>query len=245
MAAAIMPSRQTAAILPFTRHRPRPEGRMYLLDLWRKQAASDEWIEAFCDLVKQWKPMGWAEEQGQIKAGVGPYLDRRQRERQAYCARRGFPDARRQGRQSAVHSRADGAGRALRSDQCALVSGAAERTAELPSGQARRPSGCAWAWSASLLDHMLAGQKPKKPEKPKNISGYRPAKAAAAGDRTLATGNHIRCTKWLTPAIQPAHRSTALAGLNRVCSIDQEARKLLDAGAVQAGLSRLHRIEVA
>ena len=28
-----------------------PEGRMYLLDLWRKQTASDEWIEAFCDLV--------------------------------------------------------------------------------------------------------------------------------------------------------------------------------------------------
>jgi hypothetical protein len=34
-----------------------------------------------------------------------------------------------------------------------------------------------------LLDHMLAGQKPKKPEKPENISGYRPAKSnAAAGD---------------------------------------------------------------
>lgn len=68
-----------------------PEGRMYLLDLWRKQAASDEWIEAFCDLVKEWKPIGWAEEQGQIKSGVGPYLERRQRERQAYCAREGFP----------------------------------------------------------------------------------------------------------------------------------------------------------
>jgi predicted phage terminase large subunit-like protein len=68
-----------------------PEGRMYLLDLWRKQSASDEWIEAFCDLVIQWKPMGWAEEQGQIKAGVGPFLERRQRERKAYCAREAFP----------------------------------------------------------------------------------------------------------------------------------------------------------
>src|SRR5215208_6630669 len=26
-----------------------PEGRMYLLDLWRKQASSDAWVEAFCD----------------------------------------------------------------------------------------------------------------------------------------------------------------------------------------------------
>lgn len=35
--------------------------------------------------------MTWAEEQGQIKAGVGPFLDRRQRERQAYVHRQAFP----------------------------------------------------------------------------------------------------------------------------------------------------------
>ena len=68
-----------------------PEGRMYVLDVWRQQAASDRWIDAFCDLVLEWKPMAWAEEQGQIKAGVGPFLDRRQRERQAYVARQAFP----------------------------------------------------------------------------------------------------------------------------------------------------------
>lgn len=68
-----------------------PEGRMYLLDLWRKQAASDEWIEAFCDLVLKWRPIGWAEEQGQIKAGIGPFLDRRMRERKAYVVRDAFP----------------------------------------------------------------------------------------------------------------------------------------------------------
>ena len=28
-----------------------PEQKIYVLDLWRKQASSDEWIEAFCDLV--------------------------------------------------------------------------------------------------------------------------------------------------------------------------------------------------
>ena len=68
-----------------------PDGRMYLLDLWRKQASSDEWVEAFCDLVREWKPREWAEEQGQIKAGVGPFIDRMQRERQAFVYRRAFP----------------------------------------------------------------------------------------------------------------------------------------------------------
>ena len=71
--------------------RARPEGRMYLLDFWRKQAASDEWVEAFCDLVREWKPVGWAEEQGQIRAGVGPYIDRRQQEREAFVYRQAFP----------------------------------------------------------------------------------------------------------------------------------------------------------
>ena len=68
-----------------------PDGRMYLLDVWREQAASDRWVESFCDLVLKWKPMGWAEEQGQIRSGIGPYLDRRQRERKAYCVREMFP----------------------------------------------------------------------------------------------------------------------------------------------------------
>ena len=68
-----------------------PEGRMYLLDLWRGQASSDTWIEAFCDLVAKWKPIGWAEETGQIRSGVGPFIEARMRERQAYVYREVFP----------------------------------------------------------------------------------------------------------------------------------------------------------
>lgn len=68
-----------------------PEGKMFLLDVWRGQTASDRWVEAFCDLVRHWKPIGWAEEQGQIKAGVGPFLTKRQREREAFVFREEFP----------------------------------------------------------------------------------------------------------------------------------------------------------
>ena len=67
------------------------EDRIWLLDLWRGQTSSDVWIESFCDLVAKWKPIGWAEEQGQIRAGVGPFLDRRSRERRAWVARTQFP----------------------------------------------------------------------------------------------------------------------------------------------------------
>lgn len=66
------------------------DGRLYLLDLWRGQASSDVWVDAFCDLVLRWKPIGWAEETGQIKSGVGPFLLKRMMEREAYVARESF-----------------------------------------------------------------------------------------------------------------------------------------------------------
>jgi hypothetical protein len=85
-----------------------PEGRMYLLDLWRKQAASDVWVEAFCDLVRKWKPFGWAEEQGQIRAGIGA-LSRSEAARARGVVFTGsVPDARRQGSSRSVDPRQDG-----------------------------------------------------------------------------------------------------------------------------------------
>src|SRR5580765_111199 len=68
-----------------------PDGRMYVLDVWRKQASSDAWVEAFCDLVLEHKPLMWAEESGQIKAGVGPFLAQRMLQRRAFVSRETFP----------------------------------------------------------------------------------------------------------------------------------------------------------
>lgn len=68
-----------------------PEERLYVLDLWRGQTASDVWVDTLCDMVLRWKPLGLAEESGQIKAGVGPFLTKRMEERQAYVARTQFP----------------------------------------------------------------------------------------------------------------------------------------------------------
>lgn len=67
------------------------DGRMYLLDLWRQQASSDVWVDALCSLVRKWKPIGWAEETGQIKSGVGPFLVKRMIETGSYTVREQFP----------------------------------------------------------------------------------------------------------------------------------------------------------
>jgi predicted phage terminase large subunit-like protein len=67
------------------------DGRLWLMDVWRAQASSDIWVSAFCDMVKAWKPLAWAEEGGQIRAGVGPFLLRAMRDSRAYVARYDFP----------------------------------------------------------------------------------------------------------------------------------------------------------
>jgi predicted phage terminase large subunit-like protein len=66
------------------------ESRMHLLDMWRKQAAPKEWVEAQCEMIKRWKPAWWVHERVHVVAGIGPYLETRMRERQAYCTQELF-----------------------------------------------------------------------------------------------------------------------------------------------------------
>jgi predicted phage terminase large subunit-like protein len=64
---------------------------LYLVDLWRAQTSAEKWIEVFCDLVAKYRPLEWAEELGQIKSGVGPFIDKRLRERRLHVNRTPFP----------------------------------------------------------------------------------------------------------------------------------------------------------
>jgi predicted phage terminase large subunit-like protein len=67
-----------------------PQHNIYLLDLWRQQAASDVWIDVFLDLVDKWKPVQWGEEQGQIIKSLDPFITKRSQERGIYVAREQF-----------------------------------------------------------------------------------------------------------------------------------------------------------
>lgn len=68
-----------------------PDGKLYLLDLWRKQVSADQWVESMLDLANLWKPISWAEEVGQIRAAVGPLIERRIMERKIPLFRQQFP----------------------------------------------------------------------------------------------------------------------------------------------------------
>jgi predicted phage terminase large subunit-like protein len=156
-----------------------PEGRMYLLDLWRKQTSSDIWIDAFCSSVKEWKPREWAEEQGQIKAGVGPFIDRMQRERTAWVYRREFP------------TRGDKAVRAQSiRGRMALdglyvpqnASWLSDFRSELLSFPAGNHDDIVDALIGQLLDYMAEGTPLPKPDKNKIGTGYRAFDFESADD---------------------------------------------------------------
>ena len=148
-----------------------PEGRMYLLDLWRKQASSDIWVEAFCDLVKQWKPIGWAEEHGQIKSGVGPFLEKRQRERQTYVTREQFPTR----GDKAVRAQSIRGRMALEGlyvpHGAPWYPGLRSELLSFPAGK-HDDQVDALGLVGQLLDKMMSGNAPAKAEAAKNPSGY-------------------------------------------------------------------------
>jgi len=67
-----------------------PNDDIYVLDMWREQASSDVWVETFIDLMRQYKPLMWAEEAGQILKSLDPIIDKRMRERKVYGLRKQF-----------------------------------------------------------------------------------------------------------------------------------------------------------
>jgi len=68
-----------------------PDDNIYLVDWWREQTTSGIWIETFIDLAATWKPLEWAEEAGQIRKALGPFIQKRLRERRVNVYRRQYP----------------------------------------------------------------------------------------------------------------------------------------------------------
>lgn len=151
------------------------EGRLWLLDLWRSQSSSDVWVDAFCDLVRKWKPIGWAEETGQIKSGVGPFLVKRMMDTGAYVAREQFA------------TRGDKSVRAQSIRGRMALSGmyvhsGAPFLSDLVSEMMSFPVGVhddqvdALGLAGQLMDRMSSGSKPKQQERQLEVGAvYAPA----------------------------------------------------------------------
>ena len=60
-------------------------GDLYILDWWRGQTTSDQWIERQCDLIASYSPLIWFGEAGPIRKSIEPFLKRRMQERMTPC----------------------------------------------------------------------------------------------------------------------------------------------------------------
>lgn len=70
-----------------------PQGDLYALDWWHKQADPSEWIDAWIDKVAEHKPMAAFEEKGVILRALDSAITRRMRETQTFTRRIGLASA--------------------------------------------------------------------------------------------------------------------------------------------------------
>lgn len=151
------------------------EGRLWLLDMWRGQSSSDVWVDAFCDLVRKWKPIGWAEETGQIKSGVGPFLVKRMMETGSYVAREQFATRGDKGiRAQSIRGRMALAGLYVQKD-APFLSDLVSEMMSFPVG-VHDDQVDALGLAGQLMDRMSTGNTPKEQERKLEIGAiYAPA----------------------------------------------------------------------
>ena len=165
-----------------------PDGRLWLLDIWREQAGSDVWVEAFCDLVRKWRPVAWAEETGQIKSGVGPFLTKRMMETGSYVVREQFPTRGDKAvRAQSIRGRMASAGLYVQKDAVFLT--------DLVNEMMSFPVGVhddqvdALGLVGQLMDRMFSGSLPKEKERT-----YNPSEVPSTLD------------EWIAPPLQATKR---------------------------------------
>jgi hypothetical protein len=96
-------------------------GRLYLLDLWRRQTAADEWVERLCDLIRRWRPKAWGFGKRANKISNRPISAKKDDRALGLLPPEGISVALRQGDPGALNSGPNGNIRPSRSDQGAMV----------------------------------------------------------------------------------------------------------------------------
>ncbi len=142
-----------------------PNGKLWLLDVWREQSSSDVWVEKWCDLVVLWRPAQWAEETGQINSGVGPFLVKEARKRKANTWRVPFTSR----HDKAVRARSIQGRMAMDGlmvpRNAPWLSAFKNELLSFPAGQ-HDDQVDALGLIGQLLDRMVDGDAEKEPKKP-------------------------------------------------------------------------------
>jgi predicted phage terminase large subunit-like protein len=140
-----------------------PDDNLYILDLWREKTTSDKWIEGLLDLADQWKPMDWAEEQGQILRSIGPFLEQRANERRVYFSRQQFVSTKDKAtRAQSIRARM-AMGKVYLPRNAPWTTDLVVELMTFPAGR-HDDQVDACALLGRLLDDMVGGSRPAKPK---------------------------------------------------------------------------------
>ncbi len=143
------------------------DDNIYILDIWREQTESDVWVETFLDLVNQWKPLKWGEEQGQINKSVGPFLVKRMREEKTYCAREQFVSATDKPTRARSFQARCSMGKVYLPKTAPWLDRFLTEFRAFPAGK-NDDIVDACSLIGRMLDTMISAKKPKPPRKPEN-----------------------------------------------------------------------------
>ena len=144
-----------------------PDDRLWLLDLWRGQTASDVWIDAFCDMVAAVEAGGMGRGAGADQGGHRAVPRSSPARAAGVRGASSVPDARRQGGAGAVDPGPHGAGRAALPCVGAVACGVRGGADDVPCRQARRPGRCSRS-RRPAAGHHDAWLKPQPPKPPRD-----------------------------------------------------------------------------
>lgn len=147
------------------------DDNLYIADLWTGQTESNVWIEAFLDLVNQYQPMGWGEEQGQIIKSLGPFIEQRSRERRIYCYREQFVSVMDKPTRCRSFQARMAMGKVYFPRNAPWLADCMNELLSFPAGRTDDRVD-ALGLVGRLLDKMIGGREPK-PKEPNNANDYR------------------------------------------------------------------------
>lgn len=148
-----------------------PDDNVYVLDLWRGQTTSDQWVQAWLDLVRMHKPLMWVEEQGQIIKSIGPFIDKRMREEKVYCRREQVASAHDKPTRSRSIQARTSMGKVYLPEKAAWVNDFVSELLMFPAGK-HDDMVDTYGLIGRMIDELLPASKPKAPALSKNASGY-------------------------------------------------------------------------
>lgn len=141
-----------------------PDDDIYLMDWYREQVDSYDGVEAAINMMRDHKPMAWVEEKAQIEKALGPFIEKRQKERKIYTFRVQLPsNASKQAKAQSFRGR-QAMGKVYLPIGAPWVDDFLYELNAFGSDTAKHDDQVdVCGHFGRILDHMSAGQKPKEP----------------------------------------------------------------------------------